>query len=940
MTLALDDLNEVSVVIEEGVKEEIFGPKETIKAAVKNTGTISANGGKVVLTAKVLNNVFDYAVNNEGIIEARSLVNHNGVVELVAEGADVINTVKIKAGEAKIEVKEANFINEGEIITDETDEVPDGGNIYIEAEKVLHRGLISADAYNEADAGEIEIISNLSTVLDEGSTTSAACPYNIGNGGRILIDSLRGNTFVNKNAKIDVSAGSIKGDAGFIEISAYKQLGFYGILSGRAPSGYEGATIILDPESSTVGPATFGDGTSTTYWTQGDLTITGEITLGNNALLNLFADHKSATANDWDNGRGAILNPDGYTISAANGATNTSLNLKAGSGIGTLNYPIKTNTHTLQATNTTSGNINITNTGDLTVTSVVNNAKGGEVNITVQSTLTVESLSAKGDVSLTADGNIDLSGSIDARKNSTVTLNAGGDIIDTTDSNTYLWARNLIITNAQNIGGSGENQELDTRLTYLRIDNSGGDIYIKETDGALQLRDIKTTAGTIDITVPKNLTLLSNYTIQTGGSNKSITLKAGGSITQKKEAQVITNNGDIILQAGGNIKLTLLKATLADTPSSDSGNVSVISSKGSILDKDSGTAPDDYDIIAKNITLNVGSSGSIGKAGEDREIDLYYSGTINENVLPVISLLSRTPANSNGWNNTDVEVVFNTFDPNWYTGAGIDNDKSILSFTVSNEGKGQSVTGIAYDKAGNSVELKIGDINIDKTAPVITVTRSSTANNNGWYKEAVTYTYTATDNLSGIDETASSLTQDVFDTEGANQVASSTAIDLAGNTVSVIEVVNIDTTAPTVTITTPVAGNYNTPQVLTYTVNDNLDVSPRISGPQSGTTFSFGTHNILITATDLAGNTGFASVSFTIVPLTTLLNQATNSLVPAPLLPDATQFETYRINLFQTPTPVYFYHPLTEIDTSFFDELELDKEDYEFMDGVISIIGY
>jgi len=42
----------------------------------------------------------------------------------------------------------------------------------------------------------------------------------VGNGGRILIDSTGGNTLVNTNAVIDVSAGAISGNAGYIEVGA------------------------------------------------------------------------------------------------------------------------------------------------------------------------------------------------------------------------------------------------------------------------------------------------------------------------------------------------------------------------------------------------------------------------------------------------------------------------------------------------------------------------------------------------------------------------------------------------------------------------------------------------------------------------------------------------------------------------------------------------
>ncbi len=228
MILALDDLGQISVVIDESAREAVFGPQgQRLDSAIKNSGIISANGGKVLLTAKVLNNVFDYAINNSGIIEAKSLVERNGVIELVAEGAPIINI--------------------GKIITDGSEVLPDGGRVSIEAATILHRGIISANAFEEGTAGEIIIISQNSTVLDEGSRTEARALGIVGNGGRITINSTGGNTVVDRNAIIDVSAGLQAGNAGFIEVSAFEQLGFYGILNGRAPPGYQAATVFFDP---------------------------------------------------------------------------------------------------------------------------------------------------------------------------------------------------------------------------------------------------------------------------------------------------------------------------------------------------------------------------------------------------------------------------------------------------------------------------------------------------------------------------------------------------------------------------------------------------------------------------------------------------------------------------------------------------------------------
>lgn len=117
MTLALNGSSQLSVVIDEGLKEEVFGPdSQKIESAVKNSGSIYADGGKVILTAKVFNKVLDYAVNNTGLIQANNLVEHDGVVELLAEGAPIINSGTISAGRVMVNSADRNtLINIGKI---------------------------------------------------------------------------------------------------------------------------------------------------------------------------------------------------------------------------------------------------------------------------------------------------------------------------------------------------------------------------------------------------------------------------------------------------------------------------------------------------------------------------------------------------------------------------------------------------------------------------------------------------------------------------------------------------------------------------------------------------------------------------------------------------------------------------------------------------------
>ncbi|MDE2028578.1 MAG: filamentous hemagglutinin N-terminal domain-containing protein, partial [Candidatus Omnitrophica bacterium] len=98
VTVGLDDNSGISMAIGAADTSEVYGPdSKKINSAVLNAGSIIADGGKVTLDAQVLNKVFDHALNNTGVIQANTLVNHNGTVELVASGGNVVSSGPIVA---------------------------------------------------------------------------------------------------------------------------------------------------------------------------------------------------------------------------------------------------------------------------------------------------------------------------------------------------------------------------------------------------------------------------------------------------------------------------------------------------------------------------------------------------------------------------------------------------------------------------------------------------------------------------------------------------------------------------------------------------------------------------------------------------------------------------------------------------------------------------
>jgi hypothetical protein len=181
---------------------------------------------------------------------------------------------------------------------------------------------------------------------------------------------------------------------------------------------------------------------------------------------------------------------------------------------------------------------------------------------------------------------------------------------------------------------------------------------------------------------------------------------------------------------------------------------------------------------------------------------------------PNISVLSRTPANANSWNNTDVVVAFACTDD-------LSDVKSVTSpQTVSTEGLDQTVSGTCFDKAGNSSSLTVEHINIDKTAPVISGSRSPAANANGWNNTDVAVSFICADSL-GIDPSgifSNNVAGGNLSSEGAGQslTNSGSCVDKAGNVADAVTVsgINIDKTKPVISdlhaTTSPnLAGWYN-----------------------------------------------------------------------------------------------------------------------------------
>jgi hypothetical protein len=151
------------------------------------------------------------------------------------------------------------------------------------------------------------------------------------------------------------------------------------------------------------------------------------------------------------------------------------------------------------------------------------------------------------------------------------------------------------------------------------------------------------------------------------------------------------------------------------------------------------------------------------------------------------------------WTNQNVLVHFTCSD----TGSGIATCPA--DQVISPDGT-FTAEGTATDNAGNSATVSFGPIQIDKSAPTVSAAAATASNGNGWYNSNLTIRFTCTDNLSGV---TSCPADEILSGEGsAVSSTAQTISDIAGNSsaASNIVTVQIDKTAPVVTVTGVSAG--------------------------------------------------------------------------------------------------------------------------------------
>ena len=325
MTLALDAFDQISVVVDDAVKSEVIGPdgKKTTDA-INNSGTIQANGGKVLLTAKVMKDVFDYAVNNTGVINAGSIQNNAGLIELTAGGAPIVNTGSMTANTVNINVQNADLQNRGSIVANLLGHL--NGNISITAQNILQAGLVVADA--EVDLTAV-------AAIETYPTPNSAYPIGgIVKGNQV---NLVANAFGSSDLPLNINAAkfNITVPQGNIDIVGSSDVGSNVLLRGP-PAGFgaisynSDTNLVLDAANGSinVAPQTVISANDLTLIAQKGIDSHGSVTASNTLTLlspgDIYSLGSLQSANLYERGNtfqvGGIFNPGNSDIKNADNA--------------------------------------------------------------------------------------------------------------------------------------------------------------------------------------------------------------------------------------------------------------------------------------------------------------------------------------------------------------------------------------------------------------------------------------------------------------------------------------------------------------------------------------------------------------------------------------------------------------------------------------------
>ncbi|BCM24816.1 hypothetical protein ZMTM_10750 [Methyloradius palustris] len=503
-------------------------------ASVENAGLITADGGKIVMSARSTNELTGMVVNNTGVLRAQSIDERDGAVILsassgVTKSTGSINTSGKRGGTIQVTNDQGVAAVSGQLAA--TGTTGAGGSIIVAGKQT---GVFADSTLDVTGAtgGQVRVGGDF-----HGATTAGQVSDNtyVAGSANLLANGLAGNggsvvVWANDATRFDgfISAkGTGTGAGGNAEVSGKQNLVFNGFADLTALSQQYG-TLLLDPSTITITAGAAASGSLDTEF-------------GNAPANQILV----ATA---DNGGNTISR--GTLQAAVAGADvvleATGLITLADLGGGTLSMA-QTSSGSLRLTSTTTGGVTFANKADTISTQ--------GANITVESlgtgVIDIGNLSSgSGSISLTANSNSAnaiTTGNLSTTATGSVTYNTFGGIAQI--ANTKITADSVVISKASNVALTQANL-----VNKLSATNISGTSFNFKSMNDLTVNQLAATNASSSVVVEsdKKITLanLGGTTRAVAGALR-LTSDTSGGVEFANTADTIASGGSLTIEALG-----------------------------------------------------------------------------------------------------------------------------------------------------------------------------------------------------------------------------------------------------------------------------------------------------------------------------------------------------------------------------------------------------
>ena len=230
----------LSIDVTQQVHQATVGPDgKPVTALVTNTGTIVADGGTVLLTAKAVDGIVQTLVSAGGTIQANSVGARTGTVVVQGRGGDVRVDGKISVAGASAGEKG------GQVAVNATGTVTIGSAARIDASGQAGGGVVALGTTLARAKGGASVTPKLTaakTTIEAGSRISADATVK-GDGGKVTVLSTQSTQMA---GAISAKGAGPGGNGGFAEVSGASGFSLTGTVDLAAPGGQVG-TLLIDP---------------------------------------------------------------------------------------------------------------------------------------------------------------------------------------------------------------------------------------------------------------------------------------------------------------------------------------------------------------------------------------------------------------------------------------------------------------------------------------------------------------------------------------------------------------------------------------------------------------------------------------------------------------------------------------------------------------------